>query len=169
MKKLLVLKSILLLVTVVTACTGASVSTEPKLIEPGDKIGDFTVTTGVPGKFSYGFTIQCVEQEQGKSYTCNVPVGEAINVSTGIYDTSGSGKLEEVWAHSNYQMFINDQPVDLKAFGTVDYIHPQMGAIRFGNVVIITDKPGEITVRDSGLFDNGDPFSSTSMYVFSES
>lgn len=89
-------------------------------------------------------------------------------MSTGLYATTGSSNLDEVWAHSNYQMFINDQPVDLKAFGTIDYNHPQVGAIRFGNVVIVTDKPGQITVRDSGLFDNGDPFSSTSTYVFTQ-
>jgi hypothetical protein len=62
---------------------------------------------------------------------------EAINVSTGLYDTTGSGNLDEVWIHSNYQMFINDGPVDLQAFGTIEYNHPQVGAIRFGNVVII--------------------------------
>ncbi|HSB65494.1 MAG TPA: hypothetical protein VLD65_02895 [Anaerolineales bacterium] len=65
-------------------------------------------------------------------------------------------------------MFINDRQVDLQAFGTIDYNHPQVRIIRFGNVVVVTDQPGEIKVRDSGLFDNGDPFTSTSNYVFSK-
>lgn len=66
-------------------------------------------------------------------------------------------------------MFTNDRPVDLQAFGTIDYNHPQVGMIRFANVVISTDKAGEITVKDSGVFDNGDPFQSTSTYVYSKS
>jgi hypothetical protein len=89
-------------------------------------------------------------------------------VSTGLADTTGSGNLDEIWTHSNYQMFINDRPVDLQAFGTIDYNHPQVGVIRFANVVISSNKAGEITVRDSGVFDNDDPFTSTSTYVYSK-
>ena len=165
MRRLVSIILIFILFALSTACAGTSGN---KLIEPGDKVGDFTITTGIAGNFSYGFEVQCTEPAQGNLYTCNASVGQAINVSTGLYDTTGSGKLDEVWANSNYQMYINDRLVDLQAFGTIDYSHPQVGTIRFGNVVIVTDKPGKITVRDSGLFDNGDPFSSTSTYVFSQ-
>ncbi len=168
LKKSALLVSFLVLLGLVVACSGVPASSETDRIEPGDTIGDFTITTGVAGNFTYGFSIQCSQLEQGTTYRCEIPIGEAINVSTGLLDTTGSGKLDEVWAHSNYQMFINDRPLDLEAFGTIDYAHPQMGKIRFANVVIKTEKPGEITVRDTGLYDNGDPFSSSSTYVFSE-
>ncbi len=168
MKKALMIRLVLFLALLLASCSQAAGSSSGKTIQPGDKIGDFIITTGVPGNFSYGFSIQCSQPAQGDAYTCDVPVGEVINVSTGLVDTTGKGNLDQVWAHSNYQMFINDQAVNLQAFGTVDYTHAQMGKIRFANVVISTDKPGEITVRDTGLFDNGDPFSSTSIYVYSK-
>jgi hypothetical protein len=167
-KKLAVLFSILLFMSTAVACAQPADSSNKTTIEPGDKIGDFLITTGVEGNFTYGFDVECSEPGDNNSYTCNAMVGEAVNISTGLYDDTGSGNLDEIWSHSNYQMFINDHPVDLQTFGTIEYTHPVVGVIRFGNVVIIASKPGEITVRDSGVFDNGDPFASTSTYIFSE-
>jgi hypothetical protein len=170
MKQLAAFLSILLFMTMTAACAKTTGSTEVKntMIEPGDKIGDFLITTGVQGNFTYGFDIDCSTLGAENTYSCTASVGKAVNVSTGLYDTTNSGKLAEVWAHSKYQMFINDRQVDLPAFGTIDYTHPQVGVIRFANVVITASKPGEITVRDAGLYDNGGPFASTSTYVFSQ-
>jgi hypothetical protein len=170
MKRLAVLFSLLLFVSFTSACAKIDASSDDKntMIEPGDMIGDFLITTGVQGNFTSGFDIECSEPGADNTYLCKAAVGEAINVSTGLYDDTSSGKLDEVWTHSNYQIYINDRPVDLQVFGTIEYNHPQVGMIRFRNVVIIANKPGEITVCDSGVFDKGDPFASTSTYVFSE-
>jgi hypothetical protein len=170
MKKLTILFSILLVVGLTMACAGVGGSSGPtnKMIEPGDKIGDFVITTGEQGKFTYPFSVDCSAPGSDNSYSCNAKVGDVINVSTGLADTTGKGNLDQVWSNSNYQMFINDRPVDLQAFGTIDYNHPQVGVIRFANVVIATSKAGQITVKDSGVFDNGDPFQSTSTYVYTE-
>jgi hypothetical protein len=169
-KKIALLFSILLVMGIVTACAavGGSSGNTNKKIEPGDKIGDFVITTGEQGKFTYGFAVECSEPGTDNTYSCKATIGDVINVSTGLYDTTGNGNLDEIWAHSNYQMFINNRPMDLQAFGTIDYNHPQVGVIRFANVVITTSKAGEITVKDSGVFDNGDPFQSTSTYAFSK-
>ncbi len=159
----------LLVMILATACAGggsAGITNNP--IEPGDKIGDFVITTGQQGNFTYGFSIDCSEPGPDNAYSCKATVGEVINVSTGIADTTGKGNLDEIWSHSNYQMFIDDRPVDLAAFGTIDYNHPQVGTIRFANVVISNSIAGAITVKDSGVFDNGDPFQSTSTYVYSK-
>jgi hypothetical protein len=146
-------------------CSSSAAQNKP--IEPGDKIGDFTITQGQAGGFTYGFSVDCSEPGENNTYTCNATVDEVINVSTGMYSTIAKGNLDEVWAHSNYQMAIDGRPMDLAAFGTTDYTHPQVGTIRFANVVITAKKPGQLTVKDSGVFDNGDPFASTSTYVFS--
>ena len=152
-----------------TACAGGASSGNTNTpIKPGDKIGNFVITTGEQGKFTYGFSVDCSAPGSDNTYTCIATVGDVINVSTGIADTTGNGNLDDIWAKSNYQMFINDRPVDLAAFGTIDYNHPQVGVIRFANVVISTSEAGEITVKDSGIFDNGDPFQSTSTYVYSK-
>ncbi len=163
MKRLVIIASLLLIM--LSACTSKATT---HMLEPGDKIGDFTIDKGVEGSFTYGFAVQCAGPGQDNTYTCNATVGQAVNVSSGLRDPSGSAKLDTVWTHSQYQMFINDQPVDLPVFGTIDYNHPTAGMIRFANVVISAATPGEITVRDSGVFVNGDPFSSTSTYVFTQ-
>jgi hypothetical protein len=170
MKKLAILFSILLVAGLVSACAASAISAgdTAKMIEPGDHIGNFVITTGEQGKFTYGFSVNCSELGSANTYSCKTTVGDVINISTGLYDTTGKGNLDQIWTHSNYQMFINDRPVDLQAFGTIDYNHPQVGVIRFANVVITTNKAGEITVKDSGVYDNGGPFQSTSTYVYSK-
>jgi hypothetical protein len=170
MKKKLSLLLVLLAIGLTSACSGAVTTNRDvnKMIEPGDKIGDFVVTTGEQGKFTYGFSVDCSELGSNTAYSCKATVGDVINVSTGLSDTTGMGNLDDIWTHSNYQLFIDDRPVDLAAFGTIDYNHPQVGVIRFANVVITTSKAGEITVKDSGVFDNGDPFTSSSTYAFSK-
>ncbi len=147
-----------------SACAGIA-NRSSSMIEPGDKIGDILVDKGVDGQFTYGFEVACSQMQDQSSYSCNLDLGEAVNVSTGIVDSTGSGNLDQVWAKSGYQVLIDDRPVDLQAFGTIDYSHPQVGVIRFANVVISSEQPAQVTVRDSGVYDNGDPFSSTSTYI----
>jgi hypothetical protein len=65
-------------------------------------------------------------------------------------------------------MVINDRPVNPQAFSMIDYNHPQVWVIRFANVVITSSKAGEITVKGSGVFNNGNPFQSSSTYVYTE-
>jgi hypothetical protein len=167
MKKWTIFATIILGISLMSACSpGDHSSSENELIEPGDKIGNFLITSGIEGEFTYSFYIQCSELSNQYTYSCDATVGSPINVSTGIYDQSGGSKLNEVWTNSQYEMYIDDHPVDLKSFGTIDYTHPTMGKIRFANVVISTDQPGEITVRDSGVFETGEPFTSTSNYNF---
>ena len=64
------------------------------------------------------------------------------------------------------RMSIEGRPVNLKAFGSDDVPHPQVLSLRAWNVVLVADKPGEVTVHSRGAFD-GDPFDETSTYTFS--
>jgi len=166
MKRLTLIGFIFLMACLMIACAKP---TEPSgMIEPGDKVGDFLVTTGEEGNFTYGFDLDCSEEgsEQKADLSCKSTVGDIVNITTGIYDDTHSGKLEEYWSNSNYQLFIEGRPVDLQAFGTVEYKHPVVGVIRFWNVVISTHKPGEINVHDLGVA--GDlTFEYTSSYAFS--
>jgi hypothetical protein len=159
MKRLVVFLCLFLVGSMTAACAKSADSAGDKstMIEPGDKIGNFLIATGVQGNFTYGFNVECSEPGADNTYSCKATMGQVINVSTGLVDDTKTGKLDEVWSHSNYQMFINDRPVDLQAFGTIDYTHPQVGVIRFANVVITTNQPGEITVRDSGYMITGTP------------
>ena len=168
MKRLALMVFILWMTGLLVACAQTKPTESSDLIRPGDLVGDFLVTTGEEGNFTYGFDVDCSEEVSGQetNQSCKLEVGEIINITTGIYDDTSSGKLDEYWSNSNYQLFIEGQPVDLTAFGTVEYTHPIVGVIRFWNVVISTSKPGEITTNDSGVA-GGDAFESTTTFTFS--
>jgi hypothetical protein len=169
MKRLIVIFALIVIITLLSACSLAG--GQAGMIEPGDKVGDFLVTQGQEGNFTYGFTVACSQMQDVTTYMCQAAVGDNLNVSTGIYVTDKNASQDDILTNSKYQMFINDQPVNLQAFGMVEYTHPgaeELGTIHFANVVITTDKPAEITVRDQGVYDNGDAFSSTSTYVFTQ-
>jgi len=168
MKRLALIVFILCIAGLMIACTQPQPTESSDLIRPGDMVGEFLVTTGEEGNFTYGFDADCSEEVNGQEtkQSCKLTVGEIINITTGIYDDSFSGKLDEYWSNSNYQLFMEGRPVDLTAFGTVEYTHPIVGVIRYWNVVISTDKPGEITTNDSGVA-GGDAFEATTTYTCS--
>ena len=86
----------------------------------------------------------------------------------GIYDDyPSSGKtLDEYWSEHTYEMVIEGRPVNLQAFGSIDIYHPVVGTIRLWNVVIVSEKPGKISARSTGVVDD-DPFDNTAILTFS--
>ena len=172
MKKIVYLTLSMLFVIILGACAKATSQPTDEMINPGDKIGDFLITTGEEENVTYGFDLSCVKQGEGENYSCKAPVGTEINIATGIYDdtvssvpTTATPKLNEKWSSWNYLLFIEDRPVNLQAFGYIETLNPMVGVIRYWNVVIIASKPGEITIRDSGVIDSK-PFESTTTYTF---
>jgi len=143
---------VVMLSSMLVSCAGlTSTPVDPnKMIEPGDMIGDFLVTTGDEG--------------DKENYSCKSTVGTKVNITTGIYDLSG--KLDEKWSRFTYQLFIEGRPVNLQSFPPIDVRHPVVSRIRFWNVAITTSKPGSITTRDVGVID-GEPFETTMTYTFS--
>ena len=166
MKRLVYLTLFVIFAVSLGACAKATSQPTDETIKPGDKIGDFLVTTGDEGEITYTWDLGCVKKGEGETYTCKATTGTKVNISVGIYDDTFSGKLEDLWASHTYELFIENRPVNLQAFGFIDVIHPQVGKMRHWNVVIFTDKPGEITLHDSGVA-GGDPFESTMTYIFS--
>lgn len=165
MKRLAQTIVITLIACMLVSCTSAT-SDNQAMIEPGDKIGNFLVTTGDAENTTYSFNLNCVQQGDKEEYTCKAKTDKQINVSSGVYNENPNGNLESVWSSLKYQLFIEGRPVNLQAFGTIDTAHPHVGAMRFWNVVIIADKPGEITAHDIGTVD-GKAFETTRTYTFS--
>jgi hypothetical protein len=138
-----------------------------KPIEPGDRIGDFTVTKGDGEGILYRWNGDCSEQTGAEDLvSCKANVGAKANVSIGFYDESFTGKLDSLWADHTYEMSIEGRPVNLKAFGSIDVPHPQVVKLRAWNVVLLADKPGEVTIHSKGVVDS-DPFTETLTYTFS--
>lgn len=166
MKKLVYLTISVLCAIILGACVKATPKASEEMINPGDKIGDFLITQGEKGNVTYTWDLDCVKQGEEEKYSCKSTVGTKVNVSMGVYATFSGKDLDTLWSEHTYKMSINDRPVNLDAFGSIDVLHPRAGPMRHWNVVIVTDKPGEITLHDSGEV-KGDPFESTMTYTFS--
>jgi hypothetical protein len=165
MKKPVYLPLIVLFVFILGACTTVKPQPGTKMINPGDNVGDFLITTGNEGEVTYSWDLGCVKQGEGEEYSCKATAGKKVNISVGIYDDTFRGKLEEIWSGHTYELFIENRPVNLQAFGFIDFNHPKVGKMRAWNVVLFSNKPGEIVIRDSGVV-HGDPFESTMTYTF---
>ena len=170
MKKIVYLALIMLFVTILSACAKATPQpvneatpqSTDEMINPGDKIGDFLITTGKDGDFKPRWDLDWIEKGDGENVICNTTVGTNISPSFGIYGSN----LEEKWLNHKYDMFIEDRPVNLQAFGYIDISYPNVGKMRLWNVVIVATKPGEISIRDSGSLD-GESFETLITFIFS--
>jgi hypothetical protein len=139
-----------------------------EMINPGDKIGDFLITIGDSEDVIFVTKLHCPFDASTSTESCEQPVGTKVNVGLGIYDDnlSGGKTLDELWSEQTHEMFIDGRPVNLQAFGAIDFNNPMVGTVRVWNVVIITDKPGKIKARSTGIV-GGDPFDYTAVLTFS--
>jgi hypothetical protein len=75
MKKLTCLTLIVLFAVILGACNKATPQSSKEMINPGDRIGDFLITTGKEGEVTYTWELDCPQQGEGENYTCKVAVG----------------------------------------------------------------------------------------------
>jgi hypothetical protein len=136
----------LLCVVLLEGCGKAALPTD-QTINPGDRIGDFLITTGGDDASQFT-TFDCVQEGLAKE-TCTVPLQRKINVSWGVSDNSRTGKLNALWLNLTYEMLIDGRPVNLLAFGPVSVYHPTVGTTRRWNVAVAANKPGKITIYHS--------------------
>lgn len=166
MKKLVYTICIALVVIVLGACTMTEV--DNGMIDPGDKVGDFLVTTGSEEDTNYLMELTCAGQDE-QNETCEASTGKKVNVSYALYNEKAGETLDDVWSGHTYKMLIGDQQVNLKAFGSIDAYHTNdFGTpfkMRHWNVWILTDKPGEITIQHSGVA-GGEPFEGITTITF---
>ena len=168
MKRLVYLMLLVMAAFILGACAKATSQTTDETIKPGDKIGDFLITTGEGEDVTYNWELDSAIVQQGntETYSVQIPVGTKMNVSIGIYDSSFRGNLDSLWSGHTYEMFIENRPVNLQAFGSIDVTHPVVGKMRYWNVVIIATKSGEITVIAKGAEASGTPIDDTKIYTF---
>jgi hypothetical protein len=170
MKKLFCMTLMILFSFLLGACAKATQQAAGPMINPGDRIGDFMITTGLEGKVFYSNSSNCPDQGDQKIFSCRVIVGHMFNITSGLYDEAflssiPAAKLNEAWSAYRYELFIEGQPVNLQAFGSIDINTPDYGVMRYWNIVIVTDKPGKITVHDAGTV-AGQPFDHTTTYIY---
>jgi hypothetical protein len=151
MKKPAYLPLIMLSAFILGACAKATPQPADEMINPGDKIGDFLITTSDDEGVFYTTNVHCPFDQATMTETCEISVGTKVNSALGAYGDNKSGEnLEAYWSDQTYVMTIEGRPVNLQAFGYIDITNPQVGKMRLWNVVIVTDKPGKITIQHSG-------------------
>ena len=176
MNKFAFFSLIVLLAIMLGSCAKATtqpseLKSEPmeEMINPGDRIGDFLITTGDNESVTYLANTHCPLDQNTGIKSCEFPVDTKVNVSSSIYDDNlNSGKnLDEYWseAEPTFEFLIGGRSVNLQAFGTIDITHSILGKMRQWNVVIVADKPGEITVKNSGVV-GGDNFEYNFKMIF---
>lgn len=157
MKKSVYLILLMLIAIILGACAKAMQEPVDKatpqfiaeMINPGDKIGDFLITTSDDENVIYTTKVHCPFDPSTKSETCEIDIGVKVNVALGVYGDSVE-KLDAYWSGQTYMMTIEGRPVNLQAFGSIDITHPVVVKMRLWNVVVVTDKPGKITIQHSG-------------------
>lgn len=151
MKKFFYLTLIMLFAFILSSCAKADSESVDEMVNPGDKIGDFLITTSADEGVFYTTNVHCPFDQAKMTETCEIPVGTKVNSALGAYGDNYSGEnLEAYWSDQTYVMTIEGRPVNLQAFGYIDITHPVVGKMRLWNVVIVTDKPGKITIQHSG-------------------
>jgi hypothetical protein len=174
MKKLVYLTISVQLAVFLGACAtatpiaSATPTASEEMINPGDKIGDFLITIGDSEDVIFVTKLHCPFDNSTGKESFEQPVGTMVNVGLGIYDDnlSGGKTLDELWSEQTHEMFIDGRPVNLQAFGAIDFNNPMVGTVRVWNVVIVTDKPGKIKAHSTGIV-GGDPFGYIAMLTFS--
>lgn len=152
---------------ILSACGKATPPATNEMLNPGDRLGNFLITTGDSEDVSYVSTRHCPFESTTSTESCEQRVGTKVNVGIGVYDDSPStGKtLDELWLEQTHEMTIEGRPVNLQAFGSIDFYHPAVGTVRVWNVVIVTDKPGKIAAHSSGVW-AGEPLDYTAVLTF---
>lgn len=166
MKKPVYTILIVLLGFSLSACAKATPQSNEEMINPGDKIGDILITIGEGEDIIFVTKLHCPFDKNTQTESCEQPVGTKVNVSNGIFaDPSIQKTLDELWSEQTYEMFIEGHPVNLQAFGSIDFINSVVGTVRVWNVVIVSDKPGIVTAHSTGIV-GGDAFDYTAKITF---
>ena len=147
------MKALLCLAIVVWLAGACSASTEPAgprgSLAPGDTLGDLTVTAGKPSENRFLWHLPHAQGDHPSTYYA--VEGDRVNVSY-ILCAETLDELKTIWERATYQIYVEDQPVDLESFGTVDLTVPEIGCkyVRAWNVVIESNGPGQYAVRNAG-------------------
>lgn len=167
LKKLIYLMLIALIFVIVCACALTTPRPANGMINPGDRIGDFLITTGGGETVIFVTKLHCPYDSRSRTVSCEQPAGTRVNAGSGINDNYPfkGMTLDEYWSGQICEMFIEGRPVNLQAFGSIDFSRPAIGTERVWNVVIVSDNPGSITIRSKGMVD-GYPFDNTAILTF---
>lgn len=116
------------------------------MINPGDRIGDMRLTIG-PGKSMteiWQFCDPYVTDPGVITKECSIPA-QNILIGYGSF-ASTTEELDAGWSSTTWELFLDNQPVNLPAFGTFDQ-EDESGFLREWNVMLEQPEVGAHTLR----------------------
>lgn len=148
---------ILFSIATLTACAKTPQETELvatptpiNMIQPGDTINGVLITTGNEDS-TFLFDLPWTKKDGID--VCTVTLGNPYNVIGSIAGSTPE-ELEDSWKTYSETFTIEGQPVDLPAFGTIDFVHERTQLyMRAPNVVITSTEPVTLTIHDVITFE----------------
>ena len=126
MKNFLRLMFNILMIAVVIACQSAGQSTDNSMLKPGDSIHGMTLTQGAASAAPlWAFCSSDQESKEIVAVDCRVPLLPRLAVGN-IFMPTGESLTELGGSEITWELSIDDQIVDLDAFGTYDFVLPTM-------------------------------------------
>jgi enterochelin esterase-like enzyme len=130
-------------------------------VDPGEEIGGMLLTTGqdegIPEIWEF-----CDPYVTGAGVTvreCQVPALQRILIGYGAPGNT-LDELDSYWSTTSWELYLDDQPVNLTAFGTFDQVGDSNSVLRLWNVVLMNPAPGLHTLRSVSI-ENGELFDNT--------
>ena len=110
------------LVLMLAACQ--SVSQSGEAFQPGETIDGMRLTTGARDAVPlWVFCSPVQDSVNGSTFECTVPVMPRLAI--GHFLTPADDTLSQLnWSDSAWELTMDSQPIDLKSFGTYDFVMP---------------------------------------------
>lgn len=162
-----------------TAAPSASSTAEPEGLKPGDRVGELVLKSaqdeGAIPALLWDYCDPALGDSQGKPAfkECAVPQLSYLFIGSGSGGNSRmtTEELDAIWEGLEWALYIEDQPVELEAFGTIDvwdnslrlwnigFENPAQGEYRLRYAVSAADMPElkiettwTITIKDRSEF-----------------
>jgi enterochelin esterase-like enzyme len=135
---------VILLINMSVSCVRLPVQ---ELLKPGEKVGDMVLTTSRGVDWVPFFIDLCVPDPLVPSKDCGeLPMVPSLFIGFGLSEND-LPTLDSEWLKtSGWELFFDNQPINLSAFGTIDFEEGGQ-IIRGWNVVIDIIDPGKHSIR----------------------
>lgn len=136
-------------VSLVSCSASAAVQPTPEdMVVPGDKIGEMVITAVDVFQGDNHLGLYCPDDwpevaPNTREVDCEAYPGDQIQVDCLGWWADSIEELDELWPTSTWRLTIDDQVIDLPAFGTAEAYRSDINKhVRFWNVLIEAITPG---------------------------
>lgn len=126
MKNFLRLRFNILMIAVVIACQSAGQSTDNSMLKPGDSIHGMTLTKGTAKAASlWAFCSSPQQNERMIIAECHIPLSTKLGIGQ-VFHPMDNALTDLEGSEFTWDLSIDGRSLDLDAFGTYDYVLPNM-------------------------------------------